>query len=64
MKTLKEEASIHEKFHSTAAIEDQFQETEVSVPAPYQDGELPPKPSPSTPLPYSSPLLTPMMGRE
>ena len=38
--------------------------TEVSVPAPCRDGELPPEPSPSTPPPSSSPLLTPMMRRE
>jgi hypothetical protein len=41
MKTLKESASIHEKFRSTAAIEDQFWGTEVSVPASCRDGELP-----------------------
>jgi hypothetical protein len=42
VKTLNELASIHERFHSAAAIEDQFRGTEVSVPAPYWDGELPP----------------------
>ncbi|KAK1694375.1 hypothetical protein QYE76_011072 [Lolium multiflorum] len=35
-----------------------------SVPAPCRDGELPPEPSPSTPPPSSSPLLSPMMRRE
>jgi hypothetical protein len=41
-KTLKHEASIHEKFRSAAAIEDKFQGTKISVPAPCCDGELPP----------------------
>jgi hypothetical protein len=63
-KTLEEEASIHEKFHSATAIEDKFRGTEVSIPAPCREGELPPEPSPSTPPPFSSPLLTPMMRRE
>jgi hypothetical protein len=34
VKTLKEGASIHEKFCSAAAIEDQFWGIEVSIPAP------------------------------
>jgi hypothetical protein len=63
-KTLNESASIHEKFRSAAAIEDQFRGTEVSVPAPYRDGELPPEPSPLTPPPSPSSLLSPMMRRE
>ena len=41
-KTLKHQASIHEKFRSSAAIEDKFWGTEISVPAPCRDGELPP----------------------
>jgi hypothetical protein len=32
-----------EKFRSTAAVEDQFRGTKVSVPASYQDGEVPPR---------------------
>jgi hypothetical protein len=40
-KTLKELASIHEKFCSATAIKDQFRGTEVCVPAPCWDGELP-----------------------
>jgi hypothetical protein len=64
VKTLKEEASIHEKFHNATAIEDKFRGTEISVPAPCRDEELPPEPSPSTAPPSSSPLLTPMMRRE
>jgi hypothetical protein len=63
-KTLKESVSIHKKFHSAAAIKDQFRGTEVSVLAPCRDWESPPEPSPSTPPPYSSLLLTPMMRRE
>ena len=63
-KTLKELASIHEKFRSSATIEDKFRGIEISVPAPCRDRELPPEPSPSTPPPSSSPLLTPMMRRE
>jgi hypothetical protein len=46
------------------AIEDQFRGTEVSVPTPCQDGELPPEPSPSTPSPSSLTLPTPMIRRE
>jgi hypothetical protein len=63
-KTLNQSAYIHEKFCSAAAIEDQFWGTEVSIPAPCQDGELLPEPSPSTPPPSWSPLLSPMMRRE
>jgi hypothetical protein len=63
-KTLKESASIHEKFCSTAAIEDEVRGIEVSLLAPCRDGELPPEPSPSTPPPSSSSLLAPMMRRE
>jgi hypothetical protein len=36
-----------EQFRSSAAVEDKFRGTEVSVPAPCQDGEVPPDPSPS-----------------
>jgi hypothetical protein len=46
-KTLGELAFFPEQFHSTAAIEDKFWEIEVSVPAPYRDGEVPLEPSPS-----------------
>jgi hypothetical protein len=34
MKTLKKSTSIHEKFRSTAAIEDEFWGTKFFVPAP------------------------------
>jgi hypothetical protein len=63
-KTLNSLGPIHENFCSVAAIEDQFQGTKVSFPAPCRDGELPSKPSPSTPPPSPSMLLTPMMRRE
>jgi hypothetical protein len=63
-KTLRSPVSVHKKFCSAAAIEDQFRRTEVYVPAPYQDRELPSEPSPSTPLPSPSLLLSPMMRRE
>jgi hypothetical protein len=63
-KTLNQSASMHTKFCSTAAIEDQFWRTEVSVLAPCRDGKLPPEPSPSTPPPSPSLLLSPMMRRE
>jgi hypothetical protein len=36
-----------EQFRSAAAVEDKFRGTEVSVPAPYRDGEVPPESSPS-----------------
>jgi hypothetical protein len=35
-----------EQFRSAAAVEDKFRGTEVSVPAPCWDGEVPPEPSP------------------
>jgi hypothetical protein len=64
MKTLNGLAFLPEKFRNTVAIEDQFQGIEVFVPAPCWDGELPPEPSPSTPPPSPSTLLSPMMRRE
>jgi hypothetical protein len=64
MRTLNQSTSVDENFCSAATIEDQFWGTEVSVPAPCRDGEFPPKPSPSTPPPSSSPLLSHMMRRE
>jgi hypothetical protein len=42
MKTLNQSAFSQIKFRSAATIEDQFRGTEVSVPAPCQDGEVPP----------------------
>jgi hypothetical protein len=67
-KTLEEWAKFLEQFRSAAAVEAKFWGTEVSVPAPYRDGEVPPEPSPS-PSPSTSPpspstLPSPMMRRE
>jgi hypothetical protein len=64
VKTLNQSASLHKKFCSAATIEDKVWGIEVSVPAPCRDGELPPEPSLSTPLPSPSSLLSPMMRRE
>jgi hypothetical protein len=41
MKILKESAFSQIKFRSAAVVEDQFRGTEVSIPVPCQDGELP-----------------------
>ena len=60
----KKQVIFQKGFRSAAAIDDKFRGTEVSVPARCQDGEVPLEPSPSTPSPSSSPLLTPMMRRE
>jgi hypothetical protein len=43
-----------EEFHSSAATTDKFRGTEVSVPAPCRDGEVPPKPSPSVSIAVSA----------
>jgi hypothetical protein len=43
-----------EQFHSTAAVEDEFRGTKVSVPAPCRDGEVPLKPSPSVSIAVSA----------
>jgi hypothetical protein len=71
MKTLNRSVFLPVKFRSAAAVEDQFQGIEVSVPAPCRDGEVPPEPSPSPPppspstsLPSPSMLMSPMMRRE
>jgi hypothetical protein len=63
-KTLNQSAFSQLKFHSAAVVEDQFWGTEVSILAPCRDEELPPEPSPWTPPPSSSLLLSPMMRRE
>jgi hypothetical protein len=47
-----------EQFRSSAAIEDKFWGTEVSVPAPCRDGEVPPEPSPSVSIAVSIDLTT------
>jgi hypothetical protein len=46
------------QFCSSAATADEFRGTEVSVPAPYRDGEVPPEPSPSVSIAVSIDLTT------
>jgi hypothetical protein len=53
-KTLGESAFFPEQFRSSAAIEDKFRGTEVSVPAPCRDGKVPPEPSPSVAIAVSA----------
>jgi hypothetical protein len=43
-----------EQFGSSAAVEDKFRGTEVSIPTPYRDGEVPPEPSPSVSIAVSA----------
>jgi hypothetical protein len=43
-----------EQFRSSVAVEDKFWGTEVSVPAPCRDGEVPPEPSPSVSIAVSA----------
>jgi hypothetical protein len=64
LKTLRQSAFFLEQFRSSAAIKDKFWGTEVSVPAPCRDREVPPEPSPSTSPPSPPTLLSPMMRRE
>jgi hypothetical protein len=45
-KTLGESVKFAEQFHSAAAIEAKFWGMEISVAAPYWDGEVPLEPSP------------------
>jgi hypothetical protein len=47
-------AFFPEQFRSAAAVEDKFRGTEVSVPAPYRDGEVPPEPSPPASIAVSA----------
>ena len=63
-KTLRITSKPPERFRRRRHIEAKFRGTEVSVPAPCRDGEVPPEGSPSTPPPSPSPLLTPMMRSE
>jgi hypothetical protein len=53
-KTLGESAFFPEQFRSAAAVKDKFRGTEVSVPAPCRDGEVPTKPSPSVSIAVSA----------
>jgi hypothetical protein len=45
---------FEKKFCSSAAATDEFWETEVSIPAPCRDGEVPPEPSPSVSIAVSA----------
>jgi hypothetical protein len=47
-------AKFPEEFRSSAATTDEFWGTEVSVPAPCRDGEMPPEPSPSVSITVSA----------
>jgi hypothetical protein len=53
-KTLGESAKFPEQFRSSATATDEFRGTKVSVPAPCQDGEVPPEPSPSVSIAVSA----------
>jgi hypothetical protein len=46
-KTLGGSANFQKEFCNSVAADDEFRGTEVSVPAPCQDEEVPPEPSPS-----------------
>ena len=54
MENLGESVKFPEQFRSAAAVEAKFWGTEVSVPAPCRDGEVPPKPSPSVSIAVSA----------
>jgi hypothetical protein len=43
-----------EKKSCSSAVADEFRGTEVSVPAPCRDGEVPPEPSPSVSIAFSA----------
>jgi hypothetical protein len=53
-KTLNQSAKFPEEFCSFVAATDEFRGTEVSIPAPYRDGEVPPEPSPSVSIAVSA----------
>jgi hypothetical protein len=53
-KTLGESSIFQKQFRSSAATTDEFRGTEVSVPAPSRDGEVPPEPSPSVSIAVSA----------
>jgi hypothetical protein len=52
--TLNQSAKFLEEFRSSATAVDKFRGIEVSVPAPYQDGEVPLEPSPSVSITVSA----------
>jgi hypothetical protein len=47
-------AKFLEEFRSSAAAADEFRGTEVSVPTPFWDREVPPEPSPSVSIAVSA----------
>jgi hypothetical protein len=47
-------ANFQKEFRSSATTADEFRGTEVSVPAPCQDGEVPSEPSPSVSITVST----------
>jgi hypothetical protein len=53
-KTLGESAIFQKEFRSAAAVEAKFRGTEVSIPAPCRDGEVPLEPSPSVSIAVSA----------
>jgi hypothetical protein len=53
-KTLGESAKFPEQFRNAAAVEAKFWGTEISVPAPCRNGEVPPEPSPSVSIAVST----------
>jgi hypothetical protein len=53
-KTLGESAIFQKEFRSSTATAAEFRGTEVSVPAPCQDGEVPLEPSPSVSIAVSA----------
>jgi hypothetical protein len=53
-KTLGESTKYPEDFRSSAATVEKFWGTEVSVPAPCRDGEVPSEPSPSVSITVSA----------
>jgi hypothetical protein len=53
-KTLGESVKFPEQFRSAAAVEAKFRGTEVSVPAPCRDEEVPLEPSPSVSIAVST----------
>jgi hypothetical protein len=53
-KTLGESEIFQKQFSSSAATIEEFWGTEVSVPAPCRDGEVPPEPSPSVSIVVSA----------
>jgi hypothetical protein len=53
-KTLGESAKFLEEFCIFTAAADEFWEIEVSILAPFRDGEVPPEPSPSVSITVSA----------